>query len=275
MQINIFNQNSSLLSIAQQYARSGNNIQKENNSAASTKAESADTFVRTSNDSTPSGVYGLPGGIQPISSSSESSSSTLMSKLSNAFRANQDSIESAMNELGLTEEDLNDAENLTALANAMNEGAENLGLPQIENVDEVVESILNGEEVSSEENPVFPAEGSTPPKAPGGMPPAGGPGGPGGSGGNAPIEEEDDDDDDDDETTTTKIINAGDISFIETEKTENGVKSTTRTMLGGSIGGNIPGGVSSSGGIPSFSGSFSGMSGVNSFNARNFASRIF
>ena len=66
---------------------------------------------------------------------------SLLAQLSETFRANTDSILMKMEELGLSLEDLQDEDNLTKLAEAMNEGAESLGLPTIEDMDTVVSEL--------------------------------------------------------------------------------------------------------------------------------------
>ena len=66
---------------------------------------------------------------------------SLLAQLSQTFRANEDSILMKMEELGLSLEDLQDEDNMTKLAEAMNEGAESLGLPTIENMDTVVSEL--------------------------------------------------------------------------------------------------------------------------------------
>ncbi len=278
MVVNFHNSTSSLLSVAQQYTASTRVVQPQSRTE-SNKTE-VDTFTRSASDfSMPNGVYDMSGvisgGIPPVAPSGGSSdTSDLMSRMSSAFRANQDVIKSAMSELGLTEEDLREAENLTALANKLNDGAAELGLPQIEDIDAAVEEVLNGTSagsiapVSSDgEIPEAP-DGKEPPK---GTPPSGGPGGPGGAGGpsGAGSSESSDDEDEDEDSTTSTIVNELGLSYIETQRTENGVTTTTRTMLG-SIGSTKPGGVSSFGGMPQVQG-FSGMNGMGAFNAMNFA----
>lgn len=75
------------------------------------------------------------------SSSSTTSTGTdaLLSELSETFRANTDSILSTLDSLGLTLEDLSDKENLEKLAEAMNEGAAALGVP--EDSDSLIEEL--------------------------------------------------------------------------------------------------------------------------------------
>lgn len=65
----------------------------------------------------------------------------LLEELSETFRANPDSILMKLDELGLSLEDLGDEDNLALLATAMNEGAANMGLPTIEDLDSVVSTL--------------------------------------------------------------------------------------------------------------------------------------
>lgn len=65
----------------------------------------------------------------------------LLEELSETFRANPDSILMKLDELGLSLEDLGDEDNLALLAIAMNEGAANMGLPTIEDLDSVVSTL--------------------------------------------------------------------------------------------------------------------------------------
>ena len=62
----------------------------------------------------------------------------LLEELSETFRTNPDSILMKLDELGLSLEDLGDEDNLASLATAMNEGAANMGLPTIEDLDSAV-----------------------------------------------------------------------------------------------------------------------------------------
>ena len=66
---------------------------------------------------------------------------TLLAELSETFRANPDSILMKLDELGLSLEDLGDEDNLASLATAMNEGAANMGLPTIEDLDSAVSTL--------------------------------------------------------------------------------------------------------------------------------------
>lgn len=65
----------------------------------------------------------------------------LLEELSETFRANPDSILMKLDELGLSLEDLGDEDNLASLATAMNEGAANMGLPTIEDLDSAVSTL--------------------------------------------------------------------------------------------------------------------------------------
>ena len=65
----------------------------------------------------------------------------LLEELSETFRANSDSILMKLDELGLSLEDLGDEDNLASLATAMNEGAANMGLPTIEDLDSAVSTL--------------------------------------------------------------------------------------------------------------------------------------
>lgn len=65
----------------------------------------------------------------------------LLEELSETFRANPDSILMKLDELGLSLEDLGDEDNLALLATAMNEGAANMGLPTIEDLDSAVSTL--------------------------------------------------------------------------------------------------------------------------------------
>ena len=65
----------------------------------------------------------------------------LLEELSETFRANPDSILIKLDELGLSLEDLGDEDNLASLATAMNEGAANMGLPTIEDLDSAVSTL--------------------------------------------------------------------------------------------------------------------------------------
>lgn len=80
----------------------------------------------------------------------------LLEELSETFRANPDSILMKLDELGLSLEDLGDEDNLASLATVMNEGAANMGLPTIEDLDSAV-SILH-EKLSANWSSYFEVE---------------------------------------------------------------------------------------------------------------------
>lgn len=65
----------------------------------------------------------------------------LLEELSETFRTNPDSILMKLDELGLSLEDLGDEDNLASLATTMNEGAANMGLPTIEDLDSAVSTL--------------------------------------------------------------------------------------------------------------------------------------
>lgn len=65
----------------------------------------------------------------------------LLEELSETFRTNPDSILMKLDELGLSLEDLGDEDNLASLDTAMNEGAANMGLPTIEDLDSAVSTL--------------------------------------------------------------------------------------------------------------------------------------
>lgn len=65
----------------------------------------------------------------------------LLEELSETFRVNPDSILMKLDELGLSLEDLGDEDNLASLATTMNEGAANMGLPTIEDLDSAVSTL--------------------------------------------------------------------------------------------------------------------------------------
>ena len=76
-----------------------------------------------------------------ISNSSATGYEALISKLSDTFRANADSILSTMDSLGLSLEDLQDEDNLQTLADAMNTGAKSLGLLTTSNLETLVSQL--------------------------------------------------------------------------------------------------------------------------------------
>lgn len=80
----------------------------------------------------------------------------LLEELSETFRTNPDSILMKLDELGLSLEDLGDEDNLASLATAMNEGAANMGLPTIEDLDSAVSTLH--EELSANWSSYFKVE---------------------------------------------------------------------------------------------------------------------
>ena len=97
----------------------------------------------------PTGTYNASGvesnsALTTTSTTSTSSSTgydALLSQLSETFRANADSILSTLDTLGLSLEDLQDEDNLQTLADAMNSGAESLGLPTVDNLETLVSQL--------------------------------------------------------------------------------------------------------------------------------------
>ncbi|MBQ7578467.1 MAG: hypothetical protein IJT21_09400 [Synergistaceae bacterium] len=246
MRINEYMMNQSVMFPAQ------NNLQNTRDSQPRENPE-FDAFLQAAaiNSRTYDSSGTIPGGVPPVPPSSESgfkqdftASSEFMSRVSNAFRANIDSIQAAMSGLGLTVEDLSDSENLTLLGETLNEGAEALGLPQIENVDNEVAKLL-GKDDKKPEMPDLP-----------------------GGSHNEPVKKENESGETE---VNTKIVNSGRVSYLETEKTSaNGVTTTTRTMIG-SMGktSTMRGGVSAFGGMPTTK-TFSGTSGISDLNRINF-----
>ena len=181
-----------------------------------TESYEADSYIPSagnSSDAIPSGTYGpdammvgdLPSDMQVTSvSESEESTDSFMDILSNALRANEDSIIMAMNTLGLTVADLSDKSNMAALVDAMNEGAKALGVPQIEDVDAAVETLLGSLDEHEEDASAVNYQSA---------------GGAGGSSGES------------EEETTTRIVTIDGITYLETTVTEDGVSTTTRTKL--------------------------------------------
>lgn len=141
--------------------------------------------------------------------------SDFMKQLSEAFRANEDSIEMTLDDLGFTLEDLSDEENLKTFAYAMNERAASLGLPQVENLGEIIQNLQNAFSDSGTGDESADTAESTQNTI-----------GSGESGGGG----EDSSDD-----TTTQIVTVDGVTYLETTTTENGTTTTTRTKLGESI----------------------------------------
>ncbi len=69
-----------------------------------------------------------------------------MNILSDTLRANMDSIQDAMDQLGITMENLNDQDSVSSLVHAMNLGASNLGVPQLTDIDQIIETIMNAKD---------------------------------------------------------------------------------------------------------------------------------
>ncbi|MCR5273433.1 MAG: hypothetical protein K6E13_10725 [Lachnospiraceae bacterium] len=152
---------------------------------------------------------------QPVTStdtdSSANTDSALYEMLSQSLRANVEDILSTMESLGLTTEDLSNKEALASLANAMNEGAAKLGLPQVENLDEVVEKVYAavsngtyGEATGGTETDGTVASGVST-----------------GVGGGSGSEDE----------TTSEIVTINGVTYLETTTTSNGITTTTRTKI--------------------------------------------
>ena len=247
MRINEYMMNQSVMFTAQ------NNLQNTRDSQPRENPE-FDAFLQAAaiNSRTYDSSGTIPGGVPPVPPSSESNfnqdftaSSEFMSRVSNAFRANIDSIQAAMSGLGLTVEDLSDSENLTLLGETLNEGAEALGLPQIDSVDDEVAKLLGKGESQPPEMPDLP-----------------------GGSHHEPIKQENESGETE---VNTKIISSGGVSYLETEKTSaNGVTTTTRTMIGSMAKtSSMRGGVSAFGGVPTTK-TFSGTSGISDLNRINF-----
>lgn len=66
---------------------------------------------------------------------------TLINDISESLRCNEDTILSTLESLGLTPEDLLDSDNISTLANALNENAAALGLPTVEDLDQVISDL--------------------------------------------------------------------------------------------------------------------------------------
>lgn len=71
---------------------------------------------------------------------------SIVSNLSESLRANEDTVLSTLEGLGLTPEDLLDPDNIELVANALNEGAEALGLPTIDDLDEIISDLKSSVE---------------------------------------------------------------------------------------------------------------------------------
>ena len=95
-------------------------------------------------------------GTTPAQGTAATGTETLLAELSETFRANPDSILMKLDELGLSLEDLSDEDNIASLATAMNEGAANMGLPTIEDLDSAVSTLH--EKLSSNWSSYFEVE---------------------------------------------------------------------------------------------------------------------
>ena len=159
-------------------------------------------------DLPPVGGAGEASGIDPESQST--SSSSFMSALSNAFRANEDSIEMVMEELGLSIEDLTSEENMETLATAMNAGAENLGVPTVDNMDEVVASLMEDIDAGTYDEDIAAASSASESSS-----------------------SDSSSSSSSDSETTYEVVTINGVTYLETTVTENGVETTTRTVLSG------------------------------------------
>jgi len=162
----------------------------------------------------PSGNYGPDAKmVENGMSAGTTLSSDFMSVLQDAFRANADSIEMTMNSLGLTIEDLTDEENMTALATAMNEGAVNLGVPTVDNLEEVVSNLVQQAQGLSE---ISPDETSATATA--------------GNAASTGSSSESTSSEDEETTIETVVING--MIYIQTTTIENGVETVSRELVG-------------------------------------------
>ena len=159
----------------------------------------------------PSGNYNAQGmsveDFSPVSAmdtgnKASAGNSSAMSMLSHTFRANEDSIQMALDELELAVEDLAIEDNMQEFAELMNKGAENIGVPQVENMEEAMKNA--GAAIKE-------ATGSEGSGAAGGESASGS-----GSSGNE---------------TTTEVVEINGIVYLEKTTTQNGISTTTRTKL--------------------------------------------
>ncbi|MCR4902490.1 MAG: hypothetical protein K6A23_06505 [Butyrivibrio sp.] len=198
----------------------------------SMSAMAADMAIPTSN-------YNARGVMEedflPVSATGTDSSSNtdynVMDILSHSFRANQDSIQSTLDDLGLSIEDLALDDNMMDFAEAMNKQAENIGVPQVENLGETAEkamelikAVTENEESGTASDYTLGEEdlvnsgldavnGKDKPQAPGG---GGNGSGASGSSGN----------------DSSKIVEIAGELFMETTTIKNGMITTTRTKVG-------------------------------------------
>ncbi len=105
----------------------------------SMSALAADMAIPTSNYNAQGLMEEGPsmGGVDIVDASGASGS--YMDVLSEAFRANEDNIQAALDNMGLSIEDLADMDNMTAFADAMEKGAVNMGLPPVDDKNGVIE----------------------------------------------------------------------------------------------------------------------------------------
>ncbi|WP_099469604.1 hypothetical protein [Konateibacter massiliensis] len=73
-----------------------------------------------------------------VTSSISNAVQSIIDSLSESLRANEDTVLSTLESLGLTPEDLLDSDNVELVANALNEGAEKLGLPTVDDLDQII-----------------------------------------------------------------------------------------------------------------------------------------
>lgn len=66
---------------------------------------------------------------------------SIVSDISESLRCSEDSVLSTLESLGLTPEDLLDSDNIDTVANALNEGAEALGVPTVDDLDQTISDL--------------------------------------------------------------------------------------------------------------------------------------
>ena len=190
--------------------------------------------------------------ISPMNEISTSGAgSSAMDMLSQTFRANADSIEMVLEQLGLNMEDLLDDTNMKKFADAMNQGAANLGVPQIDDLSKAMEEAAKSVKAMSEGNASEDAFGGSgrgeslgtagtgnvggansssgtgsigESNSSSGAGSVGGTGATSGTGGGSGSGSSED-------KTTTKIVEIDGVLYLETTTTQNGVKTITRTKI--------------------------------------------
>ncbi len=171
--------------------------------------------------SSASGMQGMEEASSVIGASDSVSSSdgSFLSILSEKLRANEDSILRAMQELGLTADDLTDRANMEALADAMNQGAAQLGVTRIEDILGTVDELMGAIEG------ILPSDGDSSGVSSldeealeSAISGAGGSGGGSGSGGS-------------DSETQTEVVTIDGATYLQTTVTENGITTVTRTLI--------------------------------------------